>query len=166
MKYSVARILGNARKEWWCFYTFFLNFLLRARFRSVKLGEQRPAGRGAVSGSALPMSSFPDCGSRRARRLQRRASSGATIAQNSTGREERSRAEPSRAFAPAPVRLGVPAGCGGCSSPQWRLPSSPPAVLSCVLQEFSHWKEFWWLCTTIPVWGTVIFYQVVKSPPL
>lgn len=97
----------------------FSNFLLRVSFPR----EQRPAGRCTVPGSALSMSSFPDCRSRRARRLQCRASSGATITQNSTGREERSRTEPS--LCPSPCAAGTPRWLRGLQLPQMKAAFIP-----------------------------------------
>lgn len=141
----------------------FLNFLLRLSFPSVKFREQRPAGRCTVSGSALSMSSFPDCRSRRAGRLQRRASSGDMITQKSTGREEGSRAEP----LPQPL-------CG------WDSPlaagAAAPANEGCLhplllfyptyCKSFLTGKSFGDYAQRPQFWGTVMFYQLVKSPPL
>lgn len=81
------------------------------------------------------MLSMPDCRSRQTRLLQGRASFGVMIMQKSPeGRED------TAASISVQVRLGFPAAW---SSQNRKLAWSPPAVLSHVLQAFSHRKVLW-----------------------
>lgn len=113
---------------------YFLKFFLRIVFPNVKFRYQYLAVQCTVSGSSLSMLFFPDCRSRQARLLLGRASFGVIIMQKSPREEGR---EDTAASIPVLVCLGFPAGS---SSQKRRLPWSPPAVLSHILQAFSHRK--------------------------
>lgn len=114
---------------------YFLNIFLWIVFPNVKFRYQYPAGQCTVSVSSLSMPCISYGRSRQAKLLQGRASFGVIIMQKSSkGRED------TAASISVLVCLGLPAGW---SSQKRRLPWSPPAVLSHILQAFSHRKVLW-----------------------